>query len=78
MSLGMRTLTVMASRPNANNLVGASEIAERLGVGSSVVHDWARRYRDFPVPLAKLSMGNLWWWPEVQSWARSTGRAPKP
>ena len=64
----------MLRPPDPTNLVGASEIAARLGTGSSVVHDWARRYPEFPDPLAKLSMGNIWWWPAVEEWARATGR----
>lgn len=64
----------MAMPPDAYDLVGASEIADRLGKGSSVVHDWARRHPDFPRPIVKLSMGNIWWWPSVEDWARATGR----
>lgn len=55
-------------------LVGVAEIAERLGVGTSVVHDWRRRHADFPQPVARLRMGLVWEWPNVERWARSTGR----
>lgn len=56
-------------------LVGTGEIAERLGVKrTSVVHDWRRRHRDFPEPVLELRMGLLWWWPDVERWARHTGR----
>lgn len=57
-----------------DNLVGAAEIAERLGVGTSVVHDWGRRYSDFPAPVRRLRMGLVWNWPEVERWAKATGR----
>lgn len=65
----------MAILIEPDDIVGASEIADRLGVSSSVVHDWQRRYDDFPDPLRRLRMGLLWSWPEVLAWARSTGRS---
>lgn len=64
----------MAILIEPDDIVGASEIADRLGVSSSVVHDWQRRYDAFPDPLRRLRMGLLWSWPEVESWARDTGR----
>jgi hypothetical protein len=58
-------------------LVGASEIAERLGLAQSEsVHVWLRRYGDFPEPVARLSMGFVWRWDEVTAWAKTTGRLP--
>jgi hypothetical protein len=52
-----------------------TEIAERLGAATAGrVHDWRRRYPDFPQPVAKLHMGLVWYWPEVERWARRTGR----
>jgi len=56
------------------DLVGKAEISRKLGVRPGVVHDWQRRYPDFPAPLTKLTMGNVWNWPDVERWARSTGR----
>jgi len=62
-------------RINAEDLVGAHEIAERLGVRRpQVVHDWRRRHEDFPKPVARLKTALVWDWKEVQAWARSTGR----
>ena len=59
-------------------LVGAAEIAQRLGLAfSQTVHDWRRRHADFPPPVATLKMGLVWFWPDVESWARRTGRAEK-
>ena len=56
-------------------LVGAAEIAERLGVKRAhLVHDWRRRHEDFPEPVAELSMGLVWAWPDVEAWAKRTGR----
>jgi hypothetical protein len=58
-----------------DQLVGAAEIAERLGVKrSNVVHDWRRRHRDFPEPVARLRQALVWAWPDVERWARRTGR----
>lgn len=56
-------------------LVGAAEIAQRLGAGrTSVVHDWRRRYPDFPKPVTTLTMGHVWVWTDVEKWAKATGR----
>lgn len=30
--------------------------------------------RRFPQPVAELEMGNVWAWPDVEKWARKTGR----
>lgn len=65
---------LVARRVDSEEIVGVSEIADRLGVSSSVVHDWQRRYEGFPTPLRRLRMGLLWHWPEVEEWAQATGR----
>jgi hypothetical protein len=58
-----------------DDLVGAAEIAQRLDVGrTSVVHDWRRRHIDFPAPVATVSGVHVFIWPEVEAWARATGR----
>jgi hypothetical protein len=65
----------MGRRVDVENLVGAAEIAERLGVKRpQVVHDWRRRYPDFPQPVANLRQALIWNWPDVERWARKTGR----
>ena len=62
-------------RVDVDDLVGAAEIAERLGRGSaSLIHDWRRRYDDFPPPVLQLRQGHVWHWPDVEAWARATGR----
>jgi predicted DNA-binding transcriptional regulator AlpA len=62
-------------RVNVDDLVGTAEIAARLGVKRpQVVHDWRRRYKDFPEPVARLSQVHVWSWPDVEAWARKTGR----
>jgi predicted DNA-binding transcriptional regulator AlpA len=65
----------MGRRVDVDQLVGATEIAERLGVKrSTVVHDWRRRHADFPQPTVRLKGVLIWNWPDVEKWARSTGR----
>lgn len=57
------------------HLVGAWEIAERLGIShAETVHTWRRRHSDFPQPVAKLRRALVWNWPDVEAWARRTGR----
>jgi len=58
-----------------DELVGATEIAHRLGMKRpQVIHDWVRRYEDFPEPVARLETAMIWAWPDVAKWARKTGR----
>jgi len=62
-------------RVSTEDLVGAHEIAERLGVRRpQVVHDWRRRHKDFPKPVAKLKTALVWDWREIRAWAQKTGR----
>jgi predicted DNA-binding transcriptional regulator AlpA len=57
------------------DLVGAHEIAQRLGVARpQVVHEWRRRHRDFPKPVAGLKTALIWDWREVETWATKTNR----
>lgn len=57
------------------DLVGAAEIAERLGLAHrESVHTYRRRYSDFPEPVANLRQALVWDWSEVETWARNTGR----
>ncbi len=65
----------MGRRIDADGLVGAAEIAERLGLAHAEgVHTWRRRHADFPQPVAKLKQAMIWYWPDVEAWARQTGR----
>jgi transposase-like protein len=65
----------MSRKVEVDNLVGAAEIAKRLGVARpNVVHDWRRRHADFPEPVAHLRQALVWNWPDVERWARMTGR----
>jgi hypothetical protein len=63
---------------DADQLVGAAEIADRLGVARpQVVHLWRTRYPDFPEPVAQLRQALVWYWPDIERWARRTGRRLK-
>ena len=65
----------MGRRVDADELVGAAEIAARLGVKRlQVVHDWRRRHSGFPRPVATVSRTLIWYWPDVRRWAANTGR----
>lgn len=55
------------------DLVGPHEIADRLSVRVSTVHQW--RQRDvLPEPEAVISGVPIWHWKTVEKWARKTGR----
>jgi len=60
-----------------NELVGAHEIAERVGVAfPNIIHTWRRRHADFPQPVAELQAGMIWDWKEVKAWLEATNRLP--
>jgi hypothetical protein len=57
------------------DLVGTPEIAERLDIEHhNTINTWRRRHPDFPEPVLRLRNVALWLWPEVEAWARRTGR----
>lgn len=69
----------MGRKVDVEALVGTHEIAERLGAASpEVVYSWRRRYADFPSPITRLRIGFVWNWPDVEKWARKTGRLQPP
>ncbi len=65
----------MTPKVDSEELVGAAEIAQRLGLAQAqTVHLWRRRYPEFPQPVAALKQALVWHWPDVLKWARETGR----
>lgn len=65
----------MSRRVEVIDLVGAHEIAQRLGVARpQVIHEWRRRHADFPPPIATLVTAMIWDWKDIERWARATGR----
>lgn len=68
----------MGRRVDLDRLVGAEEIAERLGLTRyQRVHELRRRNPDFPQPILQLKRAMIWYWPEVERWARANGRLPR-
>lgn len=53
--------------------VGAAEIASRLGVRAPTVHTWRQRGL-LPQPRWTVSGQPAWDWPEIEEWAKQTGR----
>jgi hypothetical protein len=53
--------------------VGAAEIACRLGVKAQTVHTWRQRGL-LPAPRWTVSGQPAWDWPEIEEWAKRTGR----
>lgn len=67
----------MGRQVDADDLVGAGEIADRLGLAHvASVHNLVRRHADFPQPVAIIGQNRIWLWTEVEAWARQTGRLP--
>ena len=65
----------MGRKVDVNDLVGAAEIADRLGLSHpQTVHTLRRRHDDFPEPVATLKRAHVWAWPDVAAWAESSGR----
>ena len=68
----------MGRRLDVDLLVGSAEIAQRLSLGhQNVVHVWQERHPDFPQPVVRLRAAKVWYWPDVEGWARATGRLPE-
>jgi hypothetical protein len=65
----------MPDAVDPDQLVTTAEIAERLGLAhSETVHSWRTRHPDFPAPVVDRGRVLLWLWPDVETWARATGR----
>lgn len=65
----------MGRKVDLDNLVGAAEIAQRLGVKRPhLIHDWRRRHPEFPRPVLELTGILVWEWKDVEVWAKATGR----
>jgi predicted DNA-binding transcriptional regulator AlpA len=65
-------------RIEVTDLVGAAEIADRLGLSHpQTVHTLRRRHDDFPEPVVTLRQAMVWSWKDVRKWAARTGRLSK-
>ena len=63
-------------------LVGSNEVAQLLGFRNpQTVHYYKNHDPTFPRPVVSLGgdqrRTNIWYLPEVERWARRTGRLPK-
>jgi predicted DNA-binding transcriptional regulator AlpA len=58
------------------DLVGVTEIAAMLGVSRQRIDQLIRTHPDFPRPVAELVAGRIWLRPDIETWARRTGREP--
>lgn len=54
--------------------VGVVEVADRLGVTRGAVNRWRERDIGFPGPRWTVGGRPAWAWPDVEAWARDTGR----
>ncbi len=69
------TFRRVAELIDPDELVGAAEIADRLRVAHvETIHTWRRRHADFPQPRVRLQRAMLFYWPDVEAWAKKTGR----
>lgn len=70
------TFGIVADRQvKVSELVGAADIADRLGIARvQTVHNWIRRGIGFPAPVTVISRVQIWVWPDVERWAEQTGR----
>jgi len=68
---------------NQPDLVGIPEIAERLRVARRTVITWRYTHKrhppkppwePFPEPRQFISARPVWDWPEIEQWAKTTGR----
>lgn len=65
----------MGRKVDADNLVGAYEIAKRLELENPhTVHVWRTRHKDFPKPIASLKTALIWDWSDIQKWVTDTNR----
>jgi predicted DNA-binding transcriptional regulator AlpA len=55
-------------------LVGLHEIASRQGVTKQRIFTMAKRYEDFPAPVAHLAQGRVWSEEDIAAWMRKRGR----
>jgi hypothetical protein len=64
-----------ADAPTLPELVGASEVGQRLGVSRQRVHQ-LREHATFPAPLVEVAMGPLWDARAIDAFARAWSRRP--
>ena len=58
-------------------VVAAAEVAAMLGVSRQRVTQLTAK-TGFPAPVTTLSVGKIWSYDDVRSWAEATGRTVHP
>ena len=73
-------LSASAARPGSvPELVGVVEIAKRLELTEAkTAQALLANYKGFPAPVAKLRMGYVWLWSDVQVWDKARSRTSEP
>ncbi|MEX0832282.1 MAG: hypothetical protein WD276_00175 [Actinomycetota bacterium] len=71
-------VSVNAGRPAPAPVttMGASDIAELLGVSRQRIYVLADEHEDFPRPVAQLARGQVWDRSQVLAWKKSWDRTP--
>lgn len=66
----------MAEPIDPDELIDAMGVAEVLGLASrNVIGVYRSRYSDFPAPTVERGRCRLWHRPDIERWAKTTGRA---
>lgn len=76
-SVNILRLDKVTPRVNTKDLIDARGVAEILGLSQpNSVSTYQRRYKDMPRPVVNLGRGRalLWLRPDIEAWARRTGR----
>jgi hypothetical protein len=60
---------------NLDELVTSADIGRRLGLSKQRAHQLAAMPA-FPDPVGQVGRSAVWRWPDVEVWARATGRIP--
>lgn len=57
------------------DLLNAREVADVLGLAHrEAIATYRRRYPDFPQPVIRKGTCVLWHRPDIEAWAKATGR----
>lgn len=68
----------MGRRVDVDDLIDSNAVADILGLAQfNTVSAYQRRYPTMPRPVVDMGRGRckLWLRPEIESWARKTGRS---
>ena len=68
----------MSPKVNTEDLIGAAEVAEILGLAHyNSVSTYLRRYDDFPQPLVDISNSRirLWLRQDINAWRKTRGKS---